>query len=243
MVYTCIVKDCGNKPKTWSRVKFHVVPTNNKDRMKQWLFVLDIDPNTPVEMVRKMFVCSKHFLPEDYSERMERRSSGMVQTRFLRDTAIPSVGITKRADVLHDTGAADIQENTPEATGSATREKPALQHIVDEEAILQLIKDCPMCDRRCRCTKFTRGPYFIVYQSCYFCNYQRKWASQPEARDLNIHKAQVTPKRKQQPKDKASGNAKAASSKLVKTRASSVSESQDPIKTKGVPCQLCLEHD
>lgn len=104
MVYTCIVKDCGNKPKTWSRVKFHVVPTNNTDRMKQWLFVLDIDPNTPVEMVRKMFVCSKHFLPEDYSERMERRSSGMVQTLFLKDTVIPSASQNEQTWMSYQNG-------------------------------------------------------------------------------------------------------------------------------------------
>ncbi|XP_078028993.1 cadherin-12-like isoform X2 [Epinephelus lanceolatus] len=55
----------------------------------------DIDLNTPVETVRKMFVY------EDYTERMERRSSGMVQTLFLKDTVLSSVGITKRADVLH----------------------------------------------------------------------------------------------------------------------------------------------
>ncbi|XP_049914839.1 protein cornichon homolog 3 isoform X2 [Epinephelus moara] len=99
MVYTCIVKSCSNKPKTWSKVKFNVVPTSNTDRMKLWLFVLDIDPNTPVETVRKMFVCSCHFLPEDYAEKMEHRSSGMVQALFFKDTVIPSVGITKRADV------------------------------------------------------------------------------------------------------------------------------------------------
>ncbi|XP_049455347.1 cadherin-12-like isoform X2 [Epinephelus fuscoguttatus] len=46
-------------------------------------------------MVWKMFVY------EDYTERMERRSSGMVQTLFLKDTVLSSVGITKRADVLH----------------------------------------------------------------------------------------------------------------------------------------------
>ncbi|GAA6227036.1 THAP domain-containing protein 8-like [Lates japonicus] len=94
-----------------------------------------------------------------------------------------------------------IQVNLPE-TSPATTEKPTPQHIVDEEAILQLMKNCPMCNRKCRCSKHTRGPYFIVYQSCYYCDYQRKWASQPEAKNMNIHKPNTLPKKKLQPKDK-----------------------------------------
>ncbi|XP_029287357.1 uncharacterized protein LOC115008145 isoform X2 [Cottoperca gobio] len=133
---------------------------------------------------------------------------------------------------LHDTWAVmdrppgqvrsiGIQVNVPETCTAATENRPALQHMVDEEAILQLMKDCPMCDRKCRCSKYTRGPYFIVYQSCYFCNYQRKWANQPEARNINFHKANTAPKRKRQPKDKVSVNAKAQSSQLK----TSISES------------------
>ncbi|XP_035856274.1 uncharacterized protein LOC116043045 isoform X3 [Sander lucioperca] len=95
-----------------------------------------------------------------------------------------------------------IQANVPE-TCTATMEKPTLQHIVDEEAILQLMKNCPMCDRNCRCTKRTRSPYFIVYQSCYYCNYQRKWANQPEARNLDFRN------KKLKPTNKVSVNAKA----------------------------------
>lgn len=93
-----------------------------------------------------------------------------------------------------------------------------LQHIVDKEAILQLMKNCPMCDRKCRCTKHSRGPYFIVYQSCYFCHYQRKWASQPEALNMNINKAHTGPKGKIQPKEKVCVNAKAKSSQLKKLK-------------------------
>ena len=86
--------------------------------------------------------------------------------------------------------------------------RPTLQHIVDEEAILQLMKNCPMCNRNCRCTKRTRSPYFIVYQSCYYCNYQRKWANQPEARNMDIRN------KKLKPTNKVSVNAKAQSSQL-----------------------------
>lgn len=105
--------------------------------------------------------------------------------------------------------------------------RPTLQHIVDEEAILQLMKNCPICNRKCRCSKHTRSPYLIVYQSCYFCHYQRKWASQPEARNMNI-KAHKLPKRKHKPKDKVSVNAKAQSCQLNNTSISESSVSRVP---------------
>lgn len=117
--------------------------------------------------------------------------------------------------------------------------RQTLQHIVDEEAILQLMKNCPMCNRKCRCSKHTRGPYLIVYQSCYFCHYQRKWASQPEARNMNTHKTRSTSKRKLQPKDKVCAKVEAQSSQLSKKSISehSVSEADDPLETWGA--QLC----
>ncbi|XP_078146523.1 uncharacterized protein LOC139930199 isoform X1 [Centroberyx gerrardi] len=77
-------------------------------------------------------------------------------------------------------------------------ERPTVQHIIDEKAILQLLEHCPKCNRKCRCTKHTRSPYFIVYQSCYFCEYRRKWANQPEARNIKILK-QRGPKKKKLP--------------------------------------------
>lgn len=101
--------------------------------------------------------------------------------------------------------------------------RPTLQHIVDEEAILQLMKTCRMCTRKCRCSKRTRSPYLIVYQSCYFCHYQRKWASQPKGRIMNIYKkAHNLPKSKHKPGDKLSVNTKAQWCQLNKT---SISES------------------
>ncbi|XP_071382064.1 uncharacterized protein [Centroberyx affinis] len=77
-------------------------------------------------------------------------------------------------------------------------ERPTVQHIIDEKAILQLLEHCPKCNRKCRCTKHTRSPYFIVYQNCYFCEYRRKWANQPEARNIKILK-QRGPKKKKLP--------------------------------------------
>ncbi|KAM9335727.1 uncharacterized protein ABDE67_020731 [Symphorus nematophorus] len=121
----------------------------------------------------------------------------------------------------------DVQVDAPE-TFAVTMEKPARHYVVDEEAILQLMKNCPMCDRKCRCSKRTHGPYLVVYQSCYFCHYQRKWASQPEARNMNT--AHTAPRRKPKPKNKASANAKAPS-QVNKTNVTGSSESHEPSET------------
>ncbi|TDH16007.1 hypothetical protein EPR50_G00015440 [Perca flavescens] len=217
----CIVKSCDNKQgRPGNTMMFHRFPTKNADRLNQWLLALDMDPNTPVATFKTHRVCSEHFTEDDYYEKMELSTRTMKLV--LKDTAIPSIIQTGQsgspAATLHGTWAGmdqspgqvrstGIQANVPE-TSTATMEKPTLQHIVDEEAILQLMKNCPMCNRNCRCTKRTRSPYFIVYQSCYYCNYQRKWANQPEARNMDIRN------KKLKPTNKVSVNAKAQSSQL-----------------------------
>ncbi|XP_073320794.1 uncharacterized protein [Pagrus major] len=146
------------------------------------------------------------------SAQPKRRRVGLKQQDTLETDKPPGqIGDTV-SDVVQpgEDSLFESTYNTPE-TSTATMEKAPLQHIVDEEAILQLMKNCPMCDRKCRCTKHNRGPYFIVYQSCYFCHYQRKWASQPEALNMNINKAHTAPKRKHQPKEKVCVNTKAQS--------------------------------
>ncbi|XP_059196551.1 uncharacterized protein LOC131977324 isoform X1 [Centropristis striata] len=237
MVITCIVKGCDNKQKVYSAVMFHRIPTHHK-RRKAWLAALDMDPTTSVDILKNWRVCSEHFTQKDYT------STGLR----LKDAATPTIlksGTQQSGspNTLHDTGeemdgspdevkGPGNQANVSE-TCATTTEKPTLQHIVDEEAIMQLMKNCPMCDRKCRCNKRTQGPYFIVYQSCYFCNYQRKWANQPEARNMNIYNSNKPKPKKPKPKDKVSGNAKAQSSQTNKTSISesSVSDSHDPSET------------
>ncbi|XP_042255144.1 uncharacterized protein LOC121887991 isoform X1 [Thunnus maccoyii] len=135
-----------------------------------------------------------------------------------------------------------IQVNTPE-TCAATIEKPALQHIVDEEAIMQLMKTCPMCDRQCRCHKYSRGPYFIVFQKCYFCDFQRKWASQPEALNADAYKAYIPPRKKLKSNDSVTVEGEAQSSQRNKTNISesSVSESNRTLQCRVTVSKLSLD--
>ncbi|XP_030281752.1 uncharacterized protein LOC115586664 isoform X2 [Sparus aurata] len=213
-------------------VTFHRLPLHDPERLWLWLIALRLDLNPFLKSLRAVRVCSEHFSPEDYRPKMHGRKTELL---LLKPTAVPTASLQQaEQDTLErdrppgqigDTVSGVVQPgedslfestyNTPE-TSTATTEKVPLQHIVDKEAILQLMKNCPMCDRKCRCTKHSRGPYFIVYQSCYFCHYQRKWASQPEALNMNINKAHTGPKKKHQPKEKLCVNAKAKSSKLKK---------------------------
>uniref|UniRef100_A0A8C6V119 THAP domain-containing protein 1 n=1 Tax=Neogobius melanostomus TaxID=47308 RepID=A0A8C6V119_9GOBI len=76
----CTVQGCDNKAKVYSVVMFHRFP-NNRKRRKVWLAALNMDPTTPVEVLKKWRVCSEHFTEEDYT------SSGLR----LKDKAIPTV--------------------------------------------------------------------------------------------------------------------------------------------------------
>lgn len=89
----CAVKCCNNRQKTRSSLIFHSVPTNNPERTNLWLLALNLDPNTPKETVKKMLVCSEHFLRDDY-EKMELKNQ--TKRLLLKETAIPSIGITER---------------------------------------------------------------------------------------------------------------------------------------------------
>ncbi|XDV35988.1 hypothetical protein PO909_005842 [Leuciscus waleckii] len=57
--------------------------------MNQWLLGLDIDPNTPEDIIKDYHVCSEHFTEDDYFEKMEFATRTMK--RVLKDTAIPSI--------------------------------------------------------------------------------------------------------------------------------------------------------
>ncbi|KAM8772225.1 uncharacterized protein AB9X84_008238 isoform 4-T4 [Acanthopagrus schlegelii] len=234
MVRFCAFPGCEKKMKNNIPETFHRLPFRcGRDILNQWLLVLQVDINTPTETLRKKDyrVCSDHFDDGDFSVSTRHERPKKV---FLRKNAIPrerveqdnlerdrpphQIGDTVSDVVLPgEDSLSETTYNTPE-TSTATMEKAPLQHIVDKEAILQLMKNCPMCDRKCRCTKHSRGPYFIVYQSCYFCHYQRKWASQPEALNMNINKAHTGSKGKNQPKEKVCVNAKAKSLQLKKLK-------------------------
>ncbi|XP_024263997.2 uncharacterized serine-rich protein C215.13 [Oncorhynchus tshawytscha] len=91
----CAVKTCDNKQKTWSALMFHRLPLSHPDRLKLWLIALNKDANTATDDLRKLLVCSEHFLPGDYYEKLgqDRHSRMRIMKSFLKDTAVPSVAV------------------------------------------------------------------------------------------------------------------------------------------------------
>nr|XP_046192884.1 putative protein TPRXL [Oncorhynchus gorbuscha] len=91
----CAVKTCDNKQKTWSALMFHRLPLSHPDRLKLWLIALNKDANTATDDLRKLLVCSEHFLPADYYEKLgqDRHSRMRIMKSFLKDTAVPSVAV------------------------------------------------------------------------------------------------------------------------------------------------------
>ena len=66
----CIVKSCDNKQgRPGNTMMFHRIPTKNADLMNRWLLALEIDPNTPVDIIKDYHICSEHFTEDDYFEK------------------------------------------------------------------------------------------------------------------------------------------------------------------------------
>uniref|UniRef100_A0A3B4YX80 THAP domain-containing protein 1 n=1 Tax=Stegastes partitus TaxID=144197 RepID=A0A3B4YX80_9TELE len=95
MPHCCAVKTCRNKADTGSVLSFHRLPLREPERLKLWLFALNVDVNTPGRELRKLVVCSEHFVPEDYTANRQPRTDTV--RRFLKPTAVPTVGVSFRS--------------------------------------------------------------------------------------------------------------------------------------------------
>lgn len=84
MVLKCCVDNCWNTKRP--NLAFHRFPLGDAERLRQWLFALNMDANTPPHVVDKLFVCQKHFQADDYCAADQQNRRG----RFLRTNAVPS---------------------------------------------------------------------------------------------------------------------------------------------------------
>lgn len=85
MVQTCCVDSCNITKRP--NVVFHRFPFGDPERLRQWLETLNMDVNTPLHALSKLFVCQKHFHPDDYydvHQQLTRRA------RLLKTTAVPT---------------------------------------------------------------------------------------------------------------------------------------------------------
>ena len=96
----CVVNACSNRLKKHAPFMFHRFPAR-PGQVLLWLTALNTDPNTPIEVIKRMSICSEHFTRDDYCERMQHSSQNGRITKitrlFLRDTAVPSVDILSGA--------------------------------------------------------------------------------------------------------------------------------------------------
>ena len=84
MVRVCAVPNCDNKMKKYNRLSFHRLPLYDPETLPLWLVVLQIDVQTPFQVLRKRDyrVCSEHFDEDDFSPTSEK-------CRHLKKNAVP----------------------------------------------------------------------------------------------------------------------------------------------------------
>lgn len=53
------------------------------------------------------------------------------------------------------------------------------KYIVYDNCLIHLFSDCPICGKTCKVQRYVMGTFLTVRQSCLYCDFARKWNSQP----------------------------------------------------------------
>uniref|UniRef100_A0A4W6G0G9 L3MBTL histone methyl-lysine binding protein 2 n=1 Tax=Lates calcarifer TaxID=8187 RepID=A0A4W6G0G9_LATCA len=85
MVFTCCVETCWNTKRPG--LVFHRFPLGHPERLRRWLFALNMDVNTPLRVLNKLHVCQDHFQSEDYYDILDQKTR---RARILKTTAVPN---------------------------------------------------------------------------------------------------------------------------------------------------------
>ncbi|KAG5285668.1 hypothetical protein AALO_G00006050 [Alosa alosa] len=114
MVRVCAYPGCGTQMQWFNPVSFHRLPFHDSQILKQWLLILKIDMNTPVDTLkqRDLRVCSAHFDPDDLTQ--ERRFGDLKQRMRLRRNAIPKAA--QSVGGLEDSELTAISQSTLKKT-------------------------------------------------------------------------------------------------------------------------------
>lgn len=91
MVLACCVDGCRSIKQPSLRISFHRFPMEDPERLRQWLFMLNMDLNTPFHALSKFFVCQNHFQAKDYYNTLRPK----CRRRLLKTKAIPTRLIRK----------------------------------------------------------------------------------------------------------------------------------------------------
>lgn len=90
MVQACCVDSCLSIKRP--RCSFYEFPLDDPERLRQWLFSLDMDLDTPSHVLSELFVCQRHFQDSDYYDpsppgsRRQCLKTRAVPTQFIPNT-------------------------------------------------------------------------------------------------------------------------------------------------------------
>lgn len=126
MVHTCCVDACCNTKRP--NLVFHRFPVGDQGRLWQWLFALNMDVNTPLHILNKLFVCQKHFQPDDYYD-----PSGVPsrRARLLRATAVPTMSRHTHTPETGDLAASTMYLDQLVSYEHTCRTGPAKQPVIN----------------------------------------------------------------------------------------------------------------
>ena len=89
MVSVCAFPGCEKRMRHYNPEGFHRLPLQNSGMLTQWLIVLHLDVETPVETLREMDyrVYSNHFDQDDFV--VNRRASNPPIKKRIKKSAVP----------------------------------------------------------------------------------------------------------------------------------------------------------
>ncbi|KAI4886341.1 hypothetical protein NFI96_010915, partial [Prochilodus magdalenae] len=129
----------------------------------------EVDASTPVEKLKGKVICEEHFQPCDYYEKMELATRTM--RRFLRDTAVPSLGFVKspeRSAVRYV-----VLGVLPKDSYWSN------EVLVNMQCLLELFQYCSLCQIESCINIEGHEKQFSITQSCQRCGQRREWRSHP----------------------------------------------------------------
>ncbi|XP_061888704.1 uncharacterized protein LOC133639428 [Entelurus aequoreus] len=150
MVRECAFPNCGNKMLRYSSRSFHRLPYFNTDTLKLWLAVLQMDADTPVDVLRRADhrVCSDHFDRDDYCQSKKRPNPKHL---YLKKSAVPRwetpaacrVQEADGGDSPQATEFAAVPQSTPVKTQHRADEDPSQSRGPNLSSCLKVLLSSP----------------------------------------------------------------------------------------------------
>ncbi|XP_047465812.1 lethal(3)malignant brain tumor-like protein 2 isoform X2 [Mugil cephalus] len=105
MVLKCCVDACmcTKRPS----IIFHRFPLGDPEKVRQWLFSLNMSANTPPHILSRLYVCGNHFKAGDYRDALEPTSR---RAHLLKTSAVPSPSTHTSGTETGDPSASSLDQ-------------------------------------------------------------------------------------------------------------------------------------